>query len=217
MKRMKTVLSLALLSASMAIGYQVYAHCGHCAEDGKKIAAQLDKNKFTLAKAVTAAEAHSQGRSISVISDLSDKGEAGVHVYCMKADKIVMCDVDPTTGSIKDMKDVEEFPTLPKTHAHDEGHDHPAPGGGAGGAGGGREPVVLMINSREVEAGCGKCIYKMSGVDSCQLAAVIDGKPYRVEGAKWPNHDCCSAKQQAVVTGKLQGDTLIITKLEPKS
>src|SRR6187431_286333 len=90
MKRMKTVLSLALLSASMAIGYQVYAHCGHCAEDGKKIAAQLDKNKFTLAKAVTAAEAHSQGRSISVISDLSDKGEAGVHVYCMKGDKIVL-------------------------------------------------------------------------------------------------------------------------------
>ena len=35
MKRTNTFAGLALVAASLAIGYQVYAHCGKCAADGK--------------------------------------------------------------------------------------------------------------------------------------------------------------------------------------
>jgi hypothetical protein len=41
------------------------------------------------------------------------------------------------------------------------------------------------------------CIYEMHGVESCKLAIMLDGKPYPVEGATWPNHDFCDAKRSA--------------------
>ena len=60
------------------------------------------------------------------------------------------------------------------------------------------------------------CIYEMPGVESCHLAIMLGGKPYLVQGATWPNHDFCDAKQQAVVSGKLQSGKFIATDLEPK-
>ena len=73
MKSTTLVSSFAILTASLLVGYQVFAHCGKCAEDGKKIATQLDKNSFTLAKAVTAAEQHSKGRYFAFIGNKKTK------------------------------------------------------------------------------------------------------------------------------------------------
>ena len=74
------------------------------------------------------------------------------------------------------------------------------------------------ISSQTVEAGCGACIYKMPGVEGCPLAVLIDGKPYLVQGATWPNHDYCDRKCTAVVSGKLEGDPakFIAASFEPK-
>ena len=57
----------------------------------------------------------------------------------------------------------------------------------------------------------------MEGVQGCPLAVKIDGKAYIVQGAKWSNHDYCDRNCQAVVTGKIEGDKFIVTKLEEKS
>ncbi len=215
---MKTMKAIALLAAVALIAYPVLAHCGKCAADGKKIATQLDQNKMTLAKMSTAAEEHSKGRAISLISDIDDKGQVNVHVFCITGDatapKIMMCHVDTTTGKVKGMKEVHEFPNPPHAeHAEGDHADHkphdpadPAHGGGA----------AMMIKSKQVEAGCGSCIYKMAGAEGCPLAVLIDGKPYLVQGVTWPNHDYCDAKQQAVVTGKIEDGKFIATSVEPK-
>jgi hypothetical protein len=208
MKHIKVIASLGLLAISLLIAYPLYAHCGKCAADGKKIAAQLDQNKFTLAKSVTAAEAHSKGKAISAISELGDKDELLLHVYCIVGDppKIMKCYVDTTSGTVKGMKEVQEFPITAQDHVHGEGHD----------AHDDDQASAKMITNQTVEAGCGACIYKMAGVSGCPLAIMIDGKPYLVEGATWPNHDYCDRKVQAVVSGKLEGDKFIATKVEQK-
>ena len=198
------VISIAALCAALAlIAYPLYAHCGKCAEDGKKIIAQLDQHKTTLAKIITAAEQHSKGRAVSVVSELTgDDHKLMVEVYCIASDKIQMCQVDPATGKVAAMKEVKEFPIT-----------EPSAPSGAAAAGG----SVKMVTDQLVDAACGACIYKMSGVQGCPLAVMIDGKPYLVEGATWPNHDYCDRKCQAVVTGKLVGDKFIATELQPKS
>jgi len=197
--------SALLLGIAGAIAYPALAHCGKCAADGKKIAAQLDQSKSTLAKAVTAAETHSKGRAISVISELNDKGQAAVHVFCIAGEpaKIMKCHFDYATGTVKGMKEVTEFPTA--AHA-----DHAHADDAAGAAG------VKMIKAQTHELACGACIYKMAGVGGCPLAIMIDGTPYLVEGATWPNHDYCDRKCQGVVSGKLQGGKFLASSLEAK-
>lgn len=217
------IVSVALVAYSVLAQASREDRQHNTAADGRTIAAQLDQHKTTLAKAVANAEEHSKGRAISVISDVSDHGGAAVHVWCITGDppKIMKCYFDTATGSVKGMKEVHEFPITRQEHAqgldaqgddakgHDaheraKQHDADAPG------------AAEMIKSQTVEAGCGACIYKMPGVEGCPLAVVIDGKPYLVEGAKWPNHDYCDAKQQAVATGKLENGKFIATSLEPK-
>lgn len=172
---------------------------------------------------MTAAEQHSKGRAISVISDINDDGAVAVHVYCIagEPEKIMMCYFDHKTGTVKGMKEVKEFPiTLPSDdHAagrrhtghsdkghHDHSDDHAA------------APVIKVIENQTLEVSCGSCLYKMPGVEGCHLAIMIDGMPYLVEGAKWPNHDFCDRKLQALVTGKLQGTPpkFVASKFEPK-
>jgi Family of unknown function (DUF6370) len=199
---------LAVVAAGL-IAYPVFAHCGTCAADGKKIAAQLDQNKMTLAKAITAAEEHSKGRAISAITQTNEHGHMALHVHCIAADnagapKILMCLVDLTDGKVTGMREVHEFPTVTAQAGPGQ-----APHGGRAGA-------AKTIANQTVEAACGACIYKMPGVDGCPLAVKIDGKAYLVQGAKWPNHDYCDRNCQAVVSGRIEGDTFIATKLEAK-
>jgi hypothetical protein len=215
MNPLKLTGSVGLLAAALLAGYPL-ADCGKCASDGKKVAAQLDESRFTLAKAVAAAEEHSKGRAISAIGGLGDKDELMLQVWCIvgsapDAPRIMKCYVDAKSGTVKGMKEVHEFPVTRDRHAHGEGHE-----GGDGNMHGGDHPSARVINSQLLEAGCGSCIYAMAGVEGCHLAVVVDGKPYLVQGATWPNHGFCDGKVQAVVTGKLEGDKVVVTSLEPK-
>ena len=69
-----------------------------------------------------------------------------------------------------------------------------------------------------VEVGCGMCVYDMEGVQGCTLAAVIAGEPMLAEGTDLHLHDygLCSGTRQAVVTGRIEGDTLQVTEIEVK-
>jgi hypothetical protein len=206
------MMACSLLVAGVAgvIAYPVIAHCGKCAADGKKIAAQLDQNKMTLAKAVTAAEAHSKGRAISVISELNDKDKVALEVYCIAGDppKIMKCNIDGTAGSVIDMKEVSAFPITEEAgdHQHGKADSENTPA------------AAKTINNQVVEVGCGSCIYSMSGVKGCQLAVKIDGKSYLVTGADHVDaHKYCSAAKQATVSGRIEGDKFVATKFEVKS
>jgi hypothetical protein len=210
--------ALLITSAAGLIAYPAFAHCGKCAADGKKLAAQLDENKMTLAKAVEAAEEHSKGRAISVISQLGKHDHMALHVWCIAGEsdeepKILKCYVDLTTGKVAGMKEVHEFPT--HEDEAEAGHDHPAhaPSHAPHGAGAG---APRMISDQTVDAACGVCIYKMDGLTGCPLAVKIDGKAYLVEGAEWPNHDYCDRNCQAIVSGRIEGNKFIVSTLEVK-
>ena len=71
---------------------------------------------------------------------------------------------------------------------------------------------------RTVEVACASCIYNMPGVAGCKLAAKIDGKSMLVTGVSTDAHELglCSNAKEAVVAGKVDGDTFVATKLELK-
>jgi hypothetical protein len=98
------------------------------------------------------------------------------------------------------------------------GNTAAGPGAKQEASGGDGLSAARTISNRLVDAACGVCIYKMPGITGCPLAIKIDGRPYLVEGATWPNHDYCERDCRAIVSGKLEGDPLrfIATSLEPK-
>lgn len=169
------------------------------AADAGKIAGHFDRSKTTLAKLVSAAEQHSKGRAVAALAELPARDDAALHVYCVAGEppKIMKCSVDPATATVKVMKEVHGFPVA----ASPEGSDH-----GSG---------VKLINGQTMELACGACIYSMPGVEGCPLAIKIDGTPYLVEGATWPNHDYCDRTCQALVSGRLEGGKFIATALTP--
>jgi hypothetical protein len=89
-----------------------------------------------------------------------------------------------------------------KTAAADAGEPADAPG-------------VITVSSREVEVGCGMCIYAIKGVTSCSLAAKIDGKPYMVKGSSVNAHKAglCGGTKLAKCEGRIEGDTFFATRL----
>ncbi|MBK8914470.1 MAG: hypothetical protein IPM64_07680 [Phycisphaerales bacterium] len=212
--------SVCLLVAFAGVGlmgYTVLAQTAaasrhrNTAEDGRKIAAQLDRHKMTLAKAVAAAEDHSKGRAISVISQVGKDDQAAVHVWCVTGEaagppKIMKCFVDLASGKVAGMTEVHEFPTMHEGAelGHKGGHERPD------------AAAAKTITDQTVDAACGVCIYKMPGMSGCPLAIKIDGKAYLVEGAKWPNHDYCDRDCKAVVSGRIEGGKFIATKFAAK-
>lgn len=190
---------------------QTASHHHNTADDGKKIAVQLDRNKLTLCDAVELAEKHSKGRAISVITQIKERDQAAVHVWCVAGEpagspKILKCFIDLASGSVAGMKEVHDFPTLHETaeHGHKAAHDRPD------------AAAAKTITEQTVDAACGVCIYKMPGVTGCPLAVKIDGKAYLVEGAEWPNHDYCDRNCQAVASGRIEGDKFIATRFTAK-
>lgn len=191
--------SLVLAGSALLVAYPVFAHCGKCAADGKKIAALLDQNKLTLARAIESAEKHSKGRAVSVISKLAENDKLAVEVYCMAGDKIMRCNIQDT-GGVGEMKEVREFPITQETERHAHGE-------------------AKMITNQTVEAGCGGCIFSMKGATGCDLAVKIDGKPYWVQGANVDAHatGLCTAGKKAVVSGRVEGDKFIATDFKLQS
>ena len=72
------------------------------------------------------------------------------------------------------------------------------------------------VASRAVEAGCGTCIYDMTGVEGGRLAVKIDGIPYLVTGAEVDAHGAglCGAPRTAKVTGTIEGDKFVATSFD---
>ncbi len=72
-----------------------------------------------------------------------------------------------------------------------------------------------------VEVACGQCMFGMTDKKGCDLAAMIDGKPYFVEGTKLDNHGdahaadgFCSAVRKAAVVGELKDNKFVVTEFK---
>lgn len=62
-----------------------------------------------------------------------------------------------------------------------------------------------------VEAGCGKCSYKIAGVSGCETAVKVAGKTYMLDGVKVNAHGegLCKATRAAKVEGKVDGKLFV--------
>lgn len=195
--------SMGLVLVAALTGSSTADPCSECAGNARKIVAHLDQGKMTLAKAIADAEKHSKGRALSVISELNDAGKTSIQVYCLAGDAIMKCSVDGAAGGVVGMKQVHALPIAEHAGAHAEARAAATPG------------ATGTLTDQLVEAGCGKCIYSMSGVKGCKLAVKIDGKSYLVTGADHINaHKFCSAAKMATVSGKIEGDKFVSTKFE---
>ena len=83
-----------------------------------------------------------------------------------------------------------------------------------------KAPTTVAATTQTVEAGCATCIYDMKDVTGCKLAVKIDGKAYLVSGKTMDDlgdahadDGLCSIARKAEVTGKLDGDRFVVTKM----
>ena len=76
-------------------------------------------------------------------------------------------------------------------------------------------PVAASSDAKTVEVACATCIYKMSGVSGCKLAAKIDGKSVLVTGGSVNAHKdgLCSGAKQATVKGALKDGVFVATEV----
>ena len=70
------------------------------------------------------------------------------------------------------------------------------------------------------EIACGKCIYDMTG-DACDLAVLIDGKHYYVEGSGIADHGnehaedgLCNTSRKAQIKGKIKFGVFMAESVE---
>ena len=78
---------------------------------------------------------------------------------------------------------------------------------------------VVTLRSETVEVACGSCVYGMADVKGCKLACKInDGPPMLVTGSDLDlhAHKLCTVASSAVVSGEVEGDTLVVTAVEVK-
>ncbi len=75
---------------------------------------------------------------------------------------------------------------------------------------------IVTLRSETVEVGCGHCVYGASDAKACQLYADVNGKTIPVSGADvdLSENNLCSAAKDAVVSGQVDGDTLVVTSIE---
>ncbi|MEE9383877.1 MAG: DUF6370 family protein [Nannocystaceae bacterium] len=73
-----------------------------------------------------------------------------------------------------------------------------------------------------IKVACGSCVFKMEGAKGCPWAAEIDGEHYLIEGRAPADgeHDShaddgmCKVAREAVVTGELRADKLVVTQMD---
>jgi hypothetical protein len=112
--------TLGLVSA-LALGlffvaWPVYAGCGKCVGDCKKVVKMMDDGKITLGKAIEAAEAHSKGKAVSAHCDAAH-GSLQIEVFCMAGEKLMKVSVDGKTGKAGASKEVQTL-GAPGDHDH---------------------------------------------------------------------------------------------------
>ena len=78
------------------------------------------------------------------------------------------------------------------------------------------EVMVAKFEGTSMELGCGRCIYKMEGVQGCPTAAVVNGKPMLIQGVGQSAHEhgLCSRSGMALVSGEIEGGSLVTTSVE---
>ena len=71
------------------------------------------------------------------------------------------------------------------------------------------------LAAQTVEMGCGACTYHMDGVETCTLAAKVDGTPMLVDGSDIDPHSSglCAEPKMAVVTGDIADGRLTVTEV----
>jgi hypothetical protein len=78
--------------------------------------------------------------------------------------------------------------------------------------------AAVPADARQLEAGCGSCMFQMKGVQGCKLAVKVDGTPYLVTGAKIDAHalGLCEETKTALVAGSVQGGEFVATSFTLK-
>lgn len=90
-----------------ALAWPVYAHCGKCAADCKKMVTAMDAGKVTLAKVIEAAETASKGKALTATTHMA--GDAiEFTVDCLVGEKIMEVKVDKT-GKAGEMKEAKSL------------------------------------------------------------------------------------------------------------
>ncbi len=76
--------------------------------------------------------------------------------------------------------------------------------------------MAASFSDRTIVVGCATCIYGMSGIQGCTLAASIDGEPMLMTGVDVDlhAHALCSVAREAVVTGTMEGDGLVASTID---
>jgi osmotically-inducible protein OsmY len=87
----------------------------------------------------------------------------------------------------------------------------PAVGDAAKGA------VTAAVDAaQDLEVGCAMCVYKVAGVTACAPAVKVGDKVMMLTGYTPKEHELCAAAKKASVTGKVEGDKFVATKVELK-
>ncbi len=78
--------------------------------------------------------------------------------------------------------------------------------------------AVTQAAAQDLETGCGSCVFGMEGVQGCQLAVKVDGKPYLVSGVKMPGHESglCDHSRMAAITGQVEDERFVATSFALK-
>lgn len=71
------------------------------------------------------------------------------------------------------------------------------------------------VTAASVEIGCAMCIFNQDGVDTCTPAVKMGDKVLLLEGYEPESeHALCNASKKAVVDGRIQGNTLMVTSVK---
>ena len=75
--------------------------------------------------------------------------------------------------------------------------------------------VLTAAGEQTVELSCATCIYKMSDVAGCKLAAKVAGQAMLVDGPSIDlhEHNLCSGTTQAKVVGKVESGKFIASNI----
>ena len=79
------------------------------------------------------------------------------------------------------------------------------------------ESLREQITDKKVEVACAHCVFKKEGVQSCEVAAKVDGKVLKLRSPQVnlkKDHLCQEAKTATVVQGFIREDMLLVRELK---
>jgi hypothetical protein len=78
------------------------------------------------------------------------------------------------------------------------------------------EVAFAALEDREIEVGCGLCIYHMDAADGCITAALVEGTPMLVDGGDINAHSAglCAGAARAIASGRVEDGRLVVTRLD---